>query len=187
MEKNAEATKSRILKAATDEFASYGFAGARVDRIAAAAGCNKQLIYAYFGGKQELFDALARDHILAVLDAVPIDANNLPEYAARLFDYNRSHPQLIRLVQWYTLEGVESPAATALTQQSMLGKVEAIQAAQKSGLIRSALPAEELLTLVLSISNAWEIGMHNFQDGMNTEACERHRRSIIMAVQKLIS
>lgn len=34
-----------------------GFADARVDRIA-AAGCNKKLIYHYFGDKQGLYDAV---------------------------------------------------------------------------------------------------------------------------------
>ena len=99
MRGNSETTKSKILAAATDEFATYGFAGARVDRIAANAEANKQLIYAYFGNKQGLFDAVAETHIKAVLDAVPIDAANLPEYAARLFDYNRAYPQLMRLVE----------------------------------------------------------------------------------------
>ncbi|MFD6108194.1 TetR/AcrR family transcriptional regulator, partial [Nocardia salmonicida] len=53
----ADATKARILQAATDEFATYGIAGARVDRIAKTAGANKNLIYIYFGGKDQLFDA----------------------------------------------------------------------------------------------------------------------------------
>ena len=39
--RDAEATKARILEAATAEFAAHGIAGARVDRIAASAGANK--------------------------------------------------------------------------------------------------------------------------------------------------
>ncbi len=38
---DAEATKERLLEAATSEFAACGLAGAGVDRIAAAAGSNK--------------------------------------------------------------------------------------------------------------------------------------------------
>jgi len=48
-----------ILSAARAEFASHGFAGARVDRIAAVAGLNKQLIYYYFGSKAALHAAVA--------------------------------------------------------------------------------------------------------------------------------
>ena len=43
--RNAEATKERILEAALAEFSDHGIAGARVDRIAQAARCNKNLIY----------------------------------------------------------------------------------------------------------------------------------------------
>ena len=40
---DAQATKRRLLAAATAEFAAHGLAGARVDRIAAAARANKAL------------------------------------------------------------------------------------------------------------------------------------------------
>ncbi|HEY3483203.1 MAG TPA: TetR family transcriptional regulator, partial [Streptomyces sp.] len=49
--RDAAETKRRLLAAATEEFAERGIAGARVDRIAAAAGCNKAMIYSYFGSK----------------------------------------------------------------------------------------------------------------------------------------
>lgn len=39
--RNAEATRERILEAAMAEFSAFGIAGARVDRIAKTAGCNK--------------------------------------------------------------------------------------------------------------------------------------------------
>jgi len=52
-------SRGAILSAAQTEFAERGFAGARVDRIAAAAGLNKQLIYYYFGSKAGLHAAVA--------------------------------------------------------------------------------------------------------------------------------
>ena len=53
--RDPEATKARIFESAVTEFARHGIAGARIDRIAAEAKANKQLIYAYFGNKAELF------------------------------------------------------------------------------------------------------------------------------------
>jgi len=50
--------RSRILDAATAEFARNGLGGARVDRIAAAAGTNKRMLYYYFGSKEKLFLAV---------------------------------------------------------------------------------------------------------------------------------
>ncbi|WP_188194268.1 TetR/AcrR family transcriptional regulator [Nonomuraea sp. SYSU D8015] len=57
-QRDPERTKARILQAALEEFAAKGFAGARVNEIAARAGVNKQLISYYFGGKEGLFQAL---------------------------------------------------------------------------------------------------------------------------------
>lgn len=56
----AESTQQRILDAAAAEFAEHGFAGSRVDRIAKLAGCNKQLLYHYFGSKEGLRHAVFR-------------------------------------------------------------------------------------------------------------------------------
>ena len=43
--RDAEATKRRILDAATAEFAGHGYGGARVDQIAEAARSNKRMLY----------------------------------------------------------------------------------------------------------------------------------------------
>lgn len=59
--KNAELTKKRIMLAARQEFASYGFDGARVDKIAKKAQVNKQLLYYYFKNKDNLFVEILKD------------------------------------------------------------------------------------------------------------------------------
>lgn len=46
--------REKLLEAARGEFGAHGVAGARVARIAAAAGVNKQLIFYYFGSKDGL-------------------------------------------------------------------------------------------------------------------------------------
>lgn len=53
--RDPDATKLRILAAATQEFAKFGLGGARVDRIAARAKSNKRMLYHYFGNKDALF------------------------------------------------------------------------------------------------------------------------------------
>jgi AcrR family transcriptional regulator len=56
--RDAERSRRLLLDAALEEFAAKGFAGARVQEIAARAGLNKQLITYYFGGKDGLWHAL---------------------------------------------------------------------------------------------------------------------------------
>lgn len=99
------ATRNKLLTAARLEFARHGFAGARVDEIAARAGVNKQLVYHYFGDKDALY--------LAVLEWVYADIReqerqlNLeglpPEKAIRKlieasFDYLATNPDFIVLL-----------------------------------------------------------------------------------------
>lgn len=56
--RDAFATREVLLEAATRVFAERGFAGARVDEIAARAGVNKALIYAYYRDKKGIYRAL---------------------------------------------------------------------------------------------------------------------------------
>jgi TetR/AcrR family transcriptional regulator len=70
----AAESRTRILEAALQEFSSQGLAGARTERIAAAAGVNKALLYYYFESKEKLYLAALemiadkiRERSLAVL------------------------------------------------------------------------------------------------------------------------
>jgi len=67
-EKPARDTHAAILAAASVEFSELGYDGAGVDRIAAAAGVNKAMLYYHFGSKRELYLAILRE-ILRVLGA----------------------------------------------------------------------------------------------------------------------
>lgn len=59
--RNPQQTQASILKAATLEFARYGFDGARVDRIVRQAKCNPRMLYHYFGSKQALYITVLED------------------------------------------------------------------------------------------------------------------------------
>ena len=63
MPRDADRTRRRILAAAIDEFAASGYAGARIDRIAARADVNKRMIYHHFGGKPVVFEAVLADRL----------------------------------------------------------------------------------------------------------------------------
>src|SRR6266853_1705342 len=104
MVRNAEDTKRRILAAATEEFTEHGIAGARVDRIAAAANSNKAMLYAYFGNKEQLFEAVFALMVTAATDAVTFDARDLPGYAVAMFERYRTDAHVARLSDWYRLE-----------------------------------------------------------------------------------
>ena len=56
--RNSATTAAAILAAATKEFATHGFGGGRVDRIAERAGVNKRMIYHHYGHKRGLYLAV---------------------------------------------------------------------------------------------------------------------------------
>lgn len=51
-------TEEKIQHAAISEFSKFGFAGARVDRIAKTAKINKAMIYYHYKNKEELYESL---------------------------------------------------------------------------------------------------------------------------------
>jgi AcrR family transcriptional regulator len=177
--RDSTATKGRILDAATAEFATYGLAGARVDRLAERAGANKQLIYAYFGGKEGLFDATLQQHIEQLLDAVPFNAYDLPNYAVALFDFGTAHPELLRLLRWHTLERPGELARFEQTAGSTDRKVTALAEAQASGAVDATLPPAELLAVVISIAQT--------VDDPEPTALAVRRATVAAAVRRLVT
>ena len=53
--RNAERSRQEILAAAEQQFGEKGFYGARIDAIAQQSGLNKNMLYIYYGSKEELY------------------------------------------------------------------------------------------------------------------------------------
>ena len=103
--RDPEASRRALLLAAVAEFAEKGRAGARVDDSARHAGVNKQLVYHYFGNKDDLFRAAlehvygeirARERALALADLPPLAA--MERLVGFSFDYLAEHPEFIALL-----------------------------------------------------------------------------------------
>lgn len=114
MPRDPAATRAALLAAAREEFAAHGVAGARVDRIAEKAGVNKQRIYGHFGSKEELFDAVLADAIREFAVILAERPGGDPgAFVARVFEYHREHPTLLRLLLWQALQTQGTPAIPA--------------------------------------------------------------------------
>ncbi len=122
--RSAAATKERILEAALNEFATRGFAGARVDVIAAEAQANKRMIYAYVGNK----DALWLATLETVYAAKRQEERRLatetlsPDEAMRAlirfnFRYHVEHPEFVALVNNENLMGARMLKRSKLVPQ----------------------------------------------------------------------
>jgi AcrR family transcriptional regulator len=99
-------TVQRILRAAEENFAERGLAGARIGAIARAARVNKALLYYYFSSKEELhrftltmlFRQL-REQTSAALDRPGSPREQLLRYINSYFDFMVAHPNYPRLFE----------------------------------------------------------------------------------------
>lgn len=167
------------------EFSAYGIAGARVDRIAKTAGCNKNLIYIYFENKETLFTTVLKKHLVRVYEDVPFTPDDLPGYAARVFDFAMAHPDLMRLMAWF---GLEQKADTPAERGTALEvKVAALKKAQNAGRVGTAFSPGFLLTAITALATAWTAA-NPFGPSLAPDAHKRPavlRRNIAEAVRLL--
>ena len=104
-QRDPEGMRKRILEAATAEFARHGYGGARIDRIAAAAGANKRMLYYHVGKKDVLYLAIleaAYEHIRAAERRLNLEALAPGEAIAKLiaftWQYYLDNPEFIALL-----------------------------------------------------------------------------------------
>ncbi|PXX69298.1 TetR family transcriptional regulator [Nocardia tenerifensis] len=181
--RNPEAKRQLLFDAALSEFAEFGLAGARIDRLAKRAGVSAGLVYSFYKGKDELFDAVFDMIVDTTVATVPLDADRLPEYAAQLYDVGLAHPEVMRFLMWYHLLRGES-AQRASVAESMRAKVEAIEQAQHRGKVTTAHPATHILALVLTVANMWH---QPAEDIARLVPAPQRRRLVLDAVATLIS
>ncbi|MER7717401.1 TetR family transcriptional regulator [Streptomyces flaveolus] len=188
--RDPEATKARIFEAAVAEFARHGIAGARIDRIAAEAKANKQLIYAYYGNKGELFASVLEKKMLDLAISVPVDPDDIEGWIDRLLDYHADHPELLRLLFWEGMEyGTAELPHEAERQEHYARKVAAVRDGQERGVVTDAIPAPDLLFLLVAMAN-WASVMPQMKrilvGGDDTDA-DRLRASIKQAARRIVA
>jgi len=94
-----------ILCGAMQEFAEHGYAGARIDKIVAAAGVSKATVYRHFADKEALFTALIQRIAVKTNFFQQQDFPRLQEepvvflkaYATKMLDNIAQNPQEITL------------------------------------------------------------------------------------------
>lgn len=171
------ATSRRILDAAAGEFAQRGIAGARIDRITAAARTNKAQLYGYFGSKDGLFDAVIADLADRLMSAVPLDAADLPGWAVGMYDENLRHPELVRLMTWLRLE--RRPVGRLSDRPDDDPKLAAIARAQAAGHLRAGDPAD-LMGLVIAMACAWSPVSSFYAATAGEPAADHDRRRALL-------
>jgi AcrR family transcriptional regulator len=110
-QRDPEGMRLRILQAAKKEFAAYGLAGARVDRIAKDAGANKRMLYYHVGKKDDLYLAVlegAYEQIRVEERGLDLEHLDPPKAIERLIDFTWNY--FIRNPEFLALLNTENLA-----------------------------------------------------------------------------
>ena len=146
MERNAKLTKQNILNAAIKEFSDKGLAGARIDTIAADAGCNKGMIYQYYGSKEALYECVIKYEYesLSKVEADIVSNENMnymdmiSVIIDRYFDFLFEHPDFVKIIMWEnlneartmknikTVEGYKAPILEAVEKMVRQGREDGV-------------------------------------------------------------
>lgn len=160
--RDAEATKRRILQAALEEFAAHGHSGARIDRLAEAAGVSKPMIYDYFGDKDAIYaDALREAYVRIRMGEASLDMGALhPDEAVRelvrfTMNHFRRNPWFISMLSTENLRGGETIRALsdAPRIQSVLVERlgEVLSRGAEEGVFREDVDPVELYVFIASL------------------------------------
>lgn len=196
-----ENVSQRILKMALKEFSTYGFSGARMERIAKAANINKAMIFYYFTSKKNLYQLVVLQvfsdlypKIMGLLSSSPtaeVFLEKAPEIYMRFFS---SKPDFVKMI---TIELVQNPGNITSVMQSLIkeggditipGRLKKlIRKWYKKGFISEGDPLQFMLNVV-SLSLFSFIGKPLlevlFQEYTPLEAFEQKRNKSIVNLLK---
>jgi len=195
VQRDANATRARIFRAASDEFAEHGIAGARVDRIADAAQANKARIYEYFGNKEQLFETVLEEELHRLILDLPVagDVDAIAEIVGRAFDYHQAHPNLVRLLHWEALHfGTSAIPGEIARRRFYADRVALLGEGQQQGLIETEFDSRHLHFLLLSLATSWFglpqlARLHIDGDPFAEHSTTEHRRNIVLAVEQILA
>lgn len=197
-----ERTMADILEVAMREFAEKGLAGARIDVIAEATRTSKRMIYYYFGSKEGLYVRVLEEAYrrmreieagLLLDDLPPEDA--LRKLVGFTVDYQRAHPEFIRLVMTENIHRGEYLAQSQVIQGLNVPAIEGLrrvyQRGIESGVFRSGIDPVDLHMSISALSVFNVANRHTFslifQRDLESPAAQIARRdSIIEMVVRFV-
>lgn len=149
-----------ILQVATREFAAYGLAGARIEKIQQQTRTSKRMIYYHFGSKEGLYRAVI-ERAFELAREVDKDFDpeaGSPEQALKRISNNAfeafmKNPHFVRLLTFENLAGApfirESKHASRLNRLAMADLESVLKRGQTDGTIRLGIkPLDVYINIV---------------------------------------
>ncbi|MCD2181892.1 TetR/AcrR family transcriptional regulator [Rhizobium sp. GN54] len=191
-------TREDILIVATEEFATHGLAGARVDAIAERTRTSKRMIYYYFGSKEGLYlSVLERSYRkirtleadLRLSDLEPEDA--LRTLISTTFEHDEANPDFVRLVSIENIHHAAHMLRSEAIRDLNVSVIETIagilERGHASGAFRRKADPIDVHMLISAfcffrVSNRYTFGTIFRRDLSEKETMTRHKGMIADAV-----
>ena len=202
-QRDPERTRKEILDVALGEFARNGYAGARVDEIAARTRTTKRMLYYYFTSKEQLYIAVLERAYATARDAErQLDVDHLePLTAIRTlaeltFDHHESHQDFISLVAIENIHRaefiVQSPALAELNTPAVAVIESILRRGRESGVFLRDVEAIDVHMMISAfcffrVSNRHTFGALFGVDMLDPDRRERYRQMIGDMVVRYLS
>ena len=187
-----------ILEAAFEEFVQKGFAGTRLEDVAARAGVTKGTVYFYFESKEQVFASMVRavmqpvhSRVTEFLDSTPEPA---PAFVERLllylFDMIATDPRPREIIRLLIAEARQFPnLVDEHYERFMQPIIERVQVSLDKGALMGAIrPSAVQSAPEVLISPAWALGvwMLLFADRKLADTEAYHRAAVDMILHGLL-
>lgn len=186
--RDPDGTRARILDAALHEFATNGYAGARVDRISKRAKTFDRMLYYHFGNKEELFrlvleriyeDLWVAEETLRLAGADPVEG--IRQLIAFTWNYYYEHPEFIRLLNSENLQRGRN-----LRKSARVGKLSSpfiriledlLQRGVRTGVFRGGVDPVQLYITIASLGYFYLSNRYTLSRFLNLDLVEAGRRA----------
>ncbi|MGO9383588.1 MAG: TetR family transcriptional regulator [Mycobacterium sp.] len=180
--------RETILNAARSEFAKYGFAGARIDRIARTADASKERLYAHFKDKEALFRSVVAADMTEFFAAITLRADAVPEFVGDIYDLACRRPEHLRMMTWASLEGLVLDPPPVGDRESVAARdIATIEAAQAAGYVDAAWKPMDLLVLLFGVGLAWAQSPHPDAGTAEPEIIAARRAAAVEAARRIVA
>ncbi|MCG0290916.1 MULTISPECIES: TetR/AcrR family transcriptional regulator [Streptomyces] len=192
--RDAVRTQAEILDVATREFAERGYAGARVDEIAALTRTTKRMIYYYFGGKEQLYIKVLERAYTGIreaeqaVDVTGLDPAEAIRHLAELtFDHHTAHADFIRLVSIENIHRAEHLVKSETLAKAGTPVIDLISGilarGREQGVFRDDTDAVDVHMMISSfavfpVANQYTFGTLFGRDPLDPERRAHYRRML---------
>jgi len=159
--RNPARTKENLLQAGIKLFSARGYDGVAVDEIVDQAGCNKRMLYHYFGNKDGLYVEVLRE-VFGKLESLELEGTaeaSTTEEAIReiltcYFAFLQQNPDFVNLLMWENLNQARFLDAhpNLLSKHPILQRLdEILKRGRARGEIAGSPDSRHLLVLLIGV------------------------------------